>query len=216
MSKAGEKVWRVYMVEDHPVFREGLAQVINREPDMEVCGQAGNADDGLEAILKLKPDVALVDISLPGKNGLALIRELRRTEKTLKILVVSMHDESLYADRVLRAGGDGYIMKQEDPEEVVQAMRDILAGHTYVSEEVMGSQKKSGKKGHADDMDRLSDSQLEILELIGRGQTTQDIARKLGIAPDDVARATSEICAELNLSSETELLRYAVRWVESA
>jgi len=129
----------IYIVEDHPVFREGLAQLVNAEQDLTVCGQAGDAAQALRAIARLKPDLVLVDITLPGKSGLELIKELRPQNHQLKLLVVSMHDEALYANRVLRAGGDGYIMKQEDPEEIIHAIRDVLGGHTYVSEQVMAS-----------------------------------------------------------------------------
>ncbi|MCX6928797.1 MAG: response regulator transcription factor [Verrucomicrobia bacterium] len=126
-SKAPKKV---FIVEDHPVFREGLAQIINSESDLTVCGEAEDAEHALEAIPGLKPDLVLVDITLPGKGGLELIKELRDLNSSVKLLVLSMHDEALYADRVLRAGGDGYIMKEEDPEEVVHAIRDVLRGHT--------------------------------------------------------------------------------------
>ncbi len=129
----------IFIVEDHPVFREGLVQIISGEKDLSVCGEASDADHALEAIARLKPDLVLVDITLPGKSGLELIKELRSRDSKVRILVVSMHDEALYADRVLRAGGDGYIMKQEDPEEIVHAIRDVLGGHIYVSEEVLAS-----------------------------------------------------------------------------
>lgn len=129
--------WKVFIVEDHPVFREGLAQTLNAEPDLSVCGKACSAEQALEAIPRFKPDVVLVDLTLPGKSGLQMIKEIRNTDRNIKLLVVSMHDESLYANRVLRAGGDGYVMKQEDPEEIVRAIRDVLNGYLYVSEEVV-------------------------------------------------------------------------------
>src|SRR6202012_2166577 len=127
---------RIFLVEDHPVFRDGLAKLLNAEADLTVCGEAGDAKRGLQSILKLKPDLAVVDLGLPGKSGLDLIKEVRALKVPIRFLVVSMFDESLYAQRVLRAGGDGYIMKQEDPQEIVQAIRDVLAGHIYVSEDV--------------------------------------------------------------------------------
>src|SRR5207302_1303000 len=129
---------RVYVVDDHPVFRQGLVQIVNAEEDLMICGQGSDADQAREDILRFVPDIAVVDISLPGKSGLDLIRELRAAKCKVKLLVVSMHDEALYADRVLRAGGDGYIMKQEDLDEIIHAIRDVLGGHIYVSEEVMG------------------------------------------------------------------------------
>jgi DNA-binding NarL/FixJ family response regulator len=133
---------RVFIVEDHPVFREGLVQIINDESDLTVCGQAEDAEQAIEAIPGLKPDLVLVDITLPGKSGFELIKEVRAQNGSVKLLVLSMHDEALYADRVLRAGGDGYIMKQEDPEEVVHAIRDVLGGHIYVSEQVLAKRTK--------------------------------------------------------------------------
>lgn len=209
---------RVFIVEDHPVFREGLAQVIDREDDMEVCGQAGDAETGLEQIKKLMPNVALIDISLPGKNGIALIREIREIDKDIKLLVVSMHDEALYADRVLRAGGDGYIMKQEDPEEVVNAIRDLLAGYTYVSEAVMAG-RSSGKEPTAVSaksrpLDDLSDIELEVLELLGMGKDVEHIARRLETTPAAISAELIEIRKRLKLETDWELIRYATTWVQ--
>ena len=166
---------KIFIVEDHPVFREGLVQIISGEKDLRVCGEAGDAEHALQAIARLKPDLVLVDITLPGKSGLELIKELRSWNSQVRILVVSMHDEALYADRVLRAGGDGYIMKQEDPEEIVHAIRDVLGGHIYVSEEVLASTAKVSLKRISEPetrpLDQLTDLELNILELLGRGKT---------------------------------------------
>src|SRR5436190_3590474 len=160
---------KVFMVEDHPVFREGLAQILNSEKDLTVCGQAGSAEQALQAIPRLKPDLILVDITLPGKNGLEFIKGLRAVNRKVKLLVVSMHDQALYADRVLRAGGDGYVMKQEDPEEILHAIRDVLAGHIYVSEEVLGGATNGSThkavNGAHNPLSQLTDSELEILEM---------------------------------------------------
>ena len=170
---------KIFIVEDHPVFREGLVQIIAAEKDLSVCGEAGDADHALQTIARLKPDLVLVDITLPGKSGLELIRELRSRDSQVRILVVSMHDEALYADRVLRAGGDGYIMKQEDPEEIVHAIRDVLGGHIYVSEEVLASTAnavlKRTDKPETRLLDQLTDLELNILELLGRGKTTRKL-----------------------------------------
>ena len=178
-EEVSQSTRQIFIVEDHPVFRQGLVHLINGEKDFQVCGQSDNAEEALSEILRLKPSLVLVDISLPGKSGLELIKEIRAATRAVKLLVVSMHDEALYADRVLRAGGDGYIMKQEDPSEIVSAIRDILNGRLYVSEEVMAHMSKTAPKRAAKEkarlIDQLSDEELEILELLGRGKTRQEI-----------------------------------------
>lgn len=210
---------QIFLVEDHPTFREGLAQILNGEPDMTVCGEADTAELALPAILDLKPDLVLVDISLPGKSGLELIKQLHSRRLKVKLLVLSMHDEALYANRVLRAGGDGYIMKQEDPEEIIQAIRDVLAGRIYVSEQVMESQstraQKDGSAAKASSLEKLSDLQLEILEALGRGRSNQEIARQTRLSATAVGAQCRRIMKALNLSSTNALIRYAVYWLES-
>ncbi len=210
---------QVFIVEDHPVFRKGLAQILNREDDLRVCGAVDNAEEALPMILQQKPAVALVDLSLPGKNGLDLIRELRAVNREVKVLVISMHDEALYADRVLRAGGDGYIMKEEDPEEIVHAIHDVLAGHIYVSEAVLANRQQSGLAQAAPDearpLDRLTDPELELLELVGLGKNSQEIAAKLHISTRTVNSHCARIRNKLNLGNAKDLMRYAVCWVET-
>jgi DNA-binding NarL/FixJ family response regulator len=210
---------QIFIVEDHPVFREGLTQILNREAGLAVCGAAENATEARKAIAKLQPDLVLVDIGLPGKSGLELIKEIRVKDKTVKLLVISMHDEALYADRVLRAGGDGYIMKQEDPEEIVHAIRDVLKGHIYVSEEVFAVTAKPRPKGsrkvEIGALDQLTDRELEILESLGRGRTNQDIARQLKLTVAQVVAHATRIQKKLSLPSANALIRYAVCWVES-
>jgi DNA-binding NarL/FixJ family response regulator len=214
------KPWRIFMVEDHPAFREGMVQIISGEKDLSVCGQAGDADHALQAIGRLKPDLVLVDITLPGKSGLELIKELRARKSKVKILVVSMHDEALYADRVLRAGGDGYIMKQEDPEEIVHAIRDVLCGHIYVSEEVLASNAKTSRKRtdqpEPRPLDQLTDLELNILELLGRGKNNREMARQLHLDVRKIAAACAQMRRKLKLKSDNALVRYAVFWVENA
>jgi DNA-binding NarL/FixJ family response regulator len=209
---------KVFVVEDHPIFREGLVQMINGEGDLIVCGEAGDAEQALEAIARLKPDLVLVDISLPGKSGLELIKDLRARNGGVKLLVLSMHDEALYADRVLRAGADGYVMKQEDPEEVVHAIRDVLGGRIYVSEQVMAGGKKgaqaSSSKPKTRPLDQLTDLELEVLELLGEGKTNLEIARQLHVRPGTASAHCTQIKRKLNLKSTNALIRYAVCWVE--
>jgi len=211
---------KVFIVEDHPVFREGLMQIINSEGDLTVCGEAGDAEHALKAIPGLKPDLVLVDISLPGKSGLELIKELRARNGGVKLLVLSMHDEALYADRVLRAGGDGYIMKQEDPEEVVHAIRDVLGGRIYVSEEVLGGGKKrpqarGGSESKSRPLAQATDMELEVLELLGEGKTNVEIGRQLDLRAGTVSTHCTQIRRKLSLKSTNALIRYAVCWVES-
>src|ERR1039458_8841599 len=138
------KVKQVYLVEDHPVYAEGLVEILKSDPCLAVCGPAGSAEEALRDIPRLKPDLVLVDITLPGMSGLDLIKRLRPKYPEIKLLVISMREEQLYAARVLRAGGDGYVMKQQDPEEIIDAIRDVLAGRIYVSEEVMVRSQELG------------------------------------------------------------------------
>jgi DNA-binding NarL/FixJ family response regulator len=223
-SKASERSHgafpkKVYIVEDHPVFREGLAQIIKEEQGLEVCGAAGDAVKARREVTRLKPDLILVDISLPGKSGLELIKEIRASDTSVKVLVVSMHDEALYANRVLRLGGDGYIMKQEDPSEIVHAIQDVLNGHIYVSEEVLARGPRSALRATSREpqrpLDRLSDLELEVLELLGQGKTNQEIARAVRCSAKQVASSCAAMRKKLDLASDNALIRYAVTWIET-
>jgi DNA-binding NarL/FixJ family response regulator len=209
---------KIFIVEDHPVFREGLVQIISGEKDLSVCGEAGDAEHAFQAIARLKPDLVLVDITLPGKSGLELIKELRSRNRKVRILVVSMHDEALYVDRVLRAGGDGYIMKQVDPEEIVHAIRDVLGGHIYVSEEVLASTAKVSLKRISEPetrpLDQLTDLELNILELLGRGKNSQEIARQLHFDVRKIIAHCAQMRRKLRLKSDNALVRFAAFWVE--
>lgn len=208
---------RIFLVEDHPVFRDGLAKLLNAEDDLTVCGEAGDAKQGLKSILKLRPDLAVVDLGLPGKSGLELIKDIRAKKLDIKLLVVSMFDEALYAQRVLRAGGDGYIMKQEDPQEIILAIRDVLAGHIYVSEDVF---HRGGLKNTADKepgaLDLLTDSELEVLEALGQGKSAQEISKQAGLSDAEVTAHSNSIRRKLKLKSINALIRYAVCWVEGS
>ena len=216
-SKAAVQQHRIFLVEDHPVFRDGLAKLLNAEPDLTVCGEAGDARQGLKSIRKLKPELAVVDLAMPGKSGLELIKEIRALKLEIKLLVVSMFDEALYAQRVLRAGGDGYIMKQEDPHEIVLAIRDVLAGRIYVSEDVFdqGLRKRAPEKD-AGSLDLLTDSELEVLEALGQGKTSDEIALMVGLTKLEANTHINSIRRKLKQDSLNSLIRFAVCWVEDS
>jgi DNA-binding NarL/FixJ family response regulator len=218
-EKPPQSLTKIFIVEDHPVFREGLEQVLNKEPGLTVCGAAESTAEALKAIVRLQPDLVLVDIGLPGRSGLELIKELRAADQKVKLLVISMHDEALYADRVLRAGGDGYIMKQEDPEEIIHAIRDVLSGHIYVSEEVVAGTTKASRgrsiKEKGRPLDQLTDLELEVLEALGKGRTNREIAHQLRVSVAKVTSHCTQIRRKLKLKSANALIRYAVCWVET-
>jgi DNA-binding NarL/FixJ family response regulator len=209
---------KLFIVEDHPVFREGMVQMLGTESDLVVCGEAGNAEKAFPEIVRLKPDLVLVDITLPGKSGLELIREIRAVNRVVKLLVVSMHDEAIYADRVLRAGADGYIMKQEDFQEIIRAIRDVLAGRIYVSEEVLSNNGEATQSPRTPTEGRslaqLTDSELEVLELLGRGRSNPEIARQLRLTAKAVEARGHQIRRKLKFKTANQLIRYAVCWVE--
>jgi DNA-binding NarL/FixJ family response regulator len=210
---------RILIVDDHPMMRQGLAQLIGAEPDLAVCGEAENAGQALDALGALKPDLVLADISLPGKNGLELIKDFHAVRPGLPVLVISMHDESLYAERVLRAGGRGYIMKQEGGKKLMLAIRQVLGGKIYVSEKMSADILEifSGRHSRTESspMEQLTDREFETFQLIGQGNGTRDIAEKLHLSVKTVEAHRANIKAKLKLKSAVELVRFAVRWVES-
>ncbi|HEV2456428.1 MAG TPA: response regulator transcription factor [Verrucomicrobiae bacterium] len=218
-KKSAPRKKRIFIVDDHPMMRQGLAQLIGAEPDLMVCGEAEDAGRALDAVGALKPDLVLADISLPGKNGLELIKDLQAMQPGLQVLVISMHDESLYAERVLRAGGRGYIMKQEGGKKLMQAMRQVLEGRIYVSEKISAGilETLSGSRAgtQSSPMETLSDRELEVFQLIGQGKGTRDVADALHLSVKTVDVHRANIKAKLKLNSASELIRYAVRWTES-
>lgn len=218
-KKSAVKKTRILIVDDHPMMRQGLAQLIGAEPDLTVCGEADNAENALGVIASLKPDLVLADISLPGKNGLELIKDFQAIQPGLPILVISMHDESLYAERVLRAGGRGYIMKQEGGRKLMQAIRRVLEGKIYVSEKMSADILEifSGRPGGSEGspLEKLTDREFEVFQLIGQGKGTRDIAEKLHLSVKTVDVHRTNIKTKLKLQSAPELIRFAVRWVES-
>ena len=210
---------RILVVDDHPILREGLLQSINRESDLMVCGEAENAHQALVAISKLKPDLVLVDIGLPGKSGFELVKDIRTVHPDVPVLVLSMHDESLYAERVLRAGARGYIMKHERPGKLIEAIRTVLSGKAYVSEKMASRilDVFSGRrpKGSSVPLERLTDREFEILELIGRGKSSREVAKALHLSVKTVDTHRTHLKGKLKLKSALKLTHYAVCWVGS-
>jgi DNA-binding NarL/FixJ family response regulator len=211
---------RILIVDDHPMMRQGLAQLIGNEPDLVVCSEAENAREALEAASKHLPDLMLADITLPDKSGLELIKDIQAIHPGLAVLVISMHDESLYAERVLRAGGRGYIMKQEGGRKLMEAIRQVLSGQIYVSEKMSARILEifSGRRSETSrqsPLGNLSDREFEVFQLIGQGKGTQQIAQKLHLSVKTVEVHRVNIKAKLKLESAPELIRFAVRWVEA-
>ena len=219
MKKAPQSRKRVLIVDDHPMMRQGLAQLIDHEPDLCVCGQADRAGQALEMITADLPDLVLVDISLPDRSGLELIKDVHAIHPALPLLVVSMHDEELYAERVLRAGGRGYLMKQEGGKKLMQAIRQVLNGQIFVSEKMSAKILEifSGVRGGAlhSPVERLTDREFEVFQLVGQGQGTRDIAQHLHLSVKTVEVHRANIKKKLELKSGAELVRYAIRWTEA-
>ena len=210
---------RLLILDDHPMMREGLTQLINNEPDLAVCGEAGTGREGLDLIGALKPDLLLADISLPDKNGLEVIKETQARHPGLAVLVISMHDETLYAERALRAGARGYIMKHEGGKKLMAAIRHVLSGQIYVSEKMSakllesfsGQSEPAGRRP----MENLTDREFEVLQLLGQGKGTREIAGQIHLSPKTVEAHRANIKRKLSLKTGPELIRYAVRWVET-
>jgi len=210
------QIARVLVVDDHPVVRRGLAELINDEPDMEVCGEASDAPDALRQVETKHPDVVVVDISLQSGNGIELIQQIKDRDESIKTLVSSMHDESLFAERALRAGAMGYLNKQEPTERVIDAIREVLNGQVYLSPRMANRLLQSVVGGETlvqDPIGNLSNRELEVFELIGQGLTTKKIAGRLHLSPKTIETHREKIKTKLNLSNSTELSRRAVQWV---
>jgi len=210
---------RILVVDDHPMMRQGLAKLINGEPELMVAWEAGDARAGLEMVVAHSPDLVLADISLPDQNGLELIKSIQAERPATAILVVSMHDEALYAERVLRAGARGYIMKQEGGKQLLVAIRQILSGQVYVSGKISVkiletlSQNRSGSEGSP--AVKLSPREFEVFRLIGEGKGSREIAEKLHLSINTVEVHRANIKRKLKLNSPTELIRQAVQWTDS-
>lgn len=209
--------YAILLVEDHPLFREQLAHLINKEQDMAVVGQVDNTGDALQAIETLPPDIVIVDLSLKGPSGLELVKDMKARQMTTPVLVLSMHDELLYAERVLKAGARGYITKNEASREVMSAIRKVLGGEIYVTQRISsrilenlatGPERKNG-------VSLLTDRELEIFELIGRGRTTREISQSLHLGTSTIDTHRARIKTKLRLENSSQLAHEAIQWVSA-
>jgi len=209
---------RIFIVDDHPLVREWLTTLIQRQSDLAVCGEAEDTATALEAIPKAKPDVAVVDLALKSGSGLELIKDLKQAYPAVAIVVLSMHDELLYAERVFRAGARGYVMKRDSTKKIVEAIRAVRDGRRYMSERVaavMADKLADGQPGNAAPVTLLSDRELEVFELLGQGHETSHIAASLHVSVKTVQAFYARIKEKFKVGTERELLREAVRWQEN-
>ena len=205
-------------MDDHPLLLEGLCHLVNSEPDLEICGVAGSVQEALAQVEATRPDLVVTDLTLPGRNGLELIKDLGATHPEIPVIVLSMHEELVYAERVLRAGGRGYVTKETPPETLVEAIRMVLAGGVFASRNVTDHFLKSlspkGQSKPSFPLERLTDREMEVFELIGQAKTNHDIARQLGISPRTLDAHRAHIREKLGFEDGNELTRHAIRWVE--
>jgi DNA-binding NarL/FixJ family response regulator len=211
---------KILIVDDHPILRKGLSMVINQEPDLMVIGEAEDAQTGLEMIESLMPDLVIVDLSLPGVDGIELIKSIKLRYRDLPALVVSMHDESLFAERALRAGARGYIMKQEAVENMLIAIRKVLNGEIFVSDKVATKMLETLISGDAktvrSPLDLLSNRELTVFRLIGQGFKTSQIADRLHLSVKTIESYRSHIKEKLKIDTGTDLMKYAIQWIQNA
>ena len=218
VSKTEERQTKeIIVVDDHPTSRDGIVKWILSEPDLKVCCQAESAEQALDAVIRMKPDLVVTDITLPGKSGLELIRDILAVAPALPILVISIHDERLYAERVLRAGGRGYVTKQARGDTIVEAIRRILSGHVYVSQEasqqILETLVTTKKSPEATSVRQLSDREFEVFQLTGQGLSSGQIARRMHLSVKTVQAHCSNIKAKLNIKTARQLISYAASWI---
>jgi DNA-binding NarL/FixJ family response regulator len=210
------KKHRVLLVDDHPIVRQGLALLIDREPDLVVCGEADGAHTAFHAITTLKPDLVILDISLTGPDGLEVLKEIRTKTSNLPVLILSMHDESIYAERAMRAGANGYIMKQEATEKMLVAIRRILQGDVYLSERLTNTMLQQYVRGASQakksPLVNLTDRELEIFRLIGEGHGTRQMAEELHLSVKTIESYQAHIKEKLALRNARELVQHAIEW----
>lgn len=205
---------RVLIVDDHPIVRQGLKRMIEAEPDMEVCGEAATEAQARRAIRELTPDIVIVDLALQEGDGLELVRDVHAHHPDVPMLVLSMHDETIYAERLLSEGASGYIMKQAAADQLLNALRTVLRGETYLSEALMGQlRSRAGHSvGESNPVERLSNRELQVLNLVGRGVSSREIAAELGLSVKTVESHRQSIKRKLNLATNSQLLQYAINW----
>jgi DNA-binding NarL/FixJ family response regulator len=207
---------KVLIVDDHPLVRERVSELINQEADLEVCGEAEDAVQALKAVEDHKPDLAIVDITLKDSYGIELIRQLKELYPDMPTLVLSMHDESMYGERALRAGARGYLTKQEATKKIIDAIRRILRGELYVSDKLAGSLVRKvaggGERGGGSLVDALTDRELEVFQFFGQGMTVKELAERLLISPKTVEAHREHIKQKLNYRTSGELLRFAIQY----
>jgi len=210
---------RVLLIDDHPLLRQGLAQLINQETDLVLCGEAEDGPSAMNAARTLSPDIAVVDLTLKDRSGTELIKELAQAHPNLKMLVFSMHDESLHAERAIQSGARGYLMKHEPPEQVLEAIRRVLAGEIYLSPRmsarILNRLAKGKDKEGASPISALSDRELQIFTMIGQGTSSREIADSLSLSIKTIETHRERIKDKLNLKNATELLRYAMRYTHN-
>jgi len=210
---------RIFVMDDHPITRHGLCALLNQEPDLMVCGEEESAQRALAAIKPARPDLVLADLSLAGKSGLEFIKDMRALHPEIAVLAVSMHDETIYAERVLRAGARGYIMKSEGGAKLLKAIRNILAGSIYVSEKmsarILDLFAGVRSRDNGSPLGELTDREFEVFHLIGQGLGTREIGERLHLSPKTVDTHRLNIKAKLKFKSLPELMQYAVRWTAS-
>lgn len=210
------KKCRVLLVDDHPIVRQGLALLIDREPDLSVCGEADGAHTAFHAITTLRPDIVVLDISLNGPDGLDVLKEIRLKSASMPVLMLSMHDESIYAERAMRAGANGYIMKQEATEKVLVAIRRILQGEVYLSDRLTNTMLQQYMRGTSSQkkspLVNLTDRELEVFRLIGEGHGTRQIADELHLSVKTIESYQAHIKEKLALRNARELVQHAIEW----
>lgn len=210
---------KVLIVDDHPITRQGMKALVNQQPNLEVCGEADNAPYAIELVGKLQPDLAIVDIALKTTNGIELTKNIKVQAPNLPVLIVSMHDEGLYAERALRAGAMGYLMKQEASEKIIAAITRLLQGEIYLSDKIKEKMLHRFVNKKGDNMvfsiDTLSDREMEVFQLIGNGYSTRQIAQKLNLSSKTIDSYREHLKLKLNLDSGAELVRHAIQWARN-